>query len=245
MTTVKTMIKQGNWLFKYRSYLPLVILLFVLICLWFTPELYTWENVLFDICCFVVAIGGECIRIMAVGYAADKTSGRNTQQQVADEINQTGIYSMVRHPLYIGNFFMWLGIALFTRNWWLVLVFILIYYIYYERIIMAEENFLEGKFGEAYSQFAEKVPCIIPRFKRYIPNKNHFRLGKVLRQENSSLYGMMVVFIFLEIYQDFISQHQIKMERHWLYIGIIGTLVYLLLRVIKKRSRILHFDDER
>ncbi|MGC9453013.1 MAG: methyltransferase family protein, partial [Oceanipulchritudo sp.] len=50
------------------------------------------------------------------------TSGRNTKQQVAYSLNTTGFYSVVRNPLYLGNFFMYLGIALFTHHWWLVLV---------------------------------------------------------------------------------------------------------------------------
>ena len=32
------------------------------------------------------------------------TSGRNTHDQVADSLNTSGIYSIVRHPLYVGNF---------------------------------------------------------------------------------------------------------------------------------------------
>ncbi|MGB8874133.1 MAG: hypothetical protein WCC75_12145, partial [Desulfobaccales bacterium] len=39
------------------------------------------------------------------------TSGRNTQGQVAETLNTTGIYSLVRNPLYLGNFLIWLGLS--------------------------------------------------------------------------------------------------------------------------------------
>ncbi len=107
---------QGNWLFRYRSFLPLLILvagwgmylrrvlhpeefpLFVS-----KYELYYW------IVAMAVGLLGLLVRVYTVGYSPKNTSGRNTKVgQVADVLNQTGIYSLVRHPLYLGNFLMWL-----------------------------------------------------------------------------------------------------------------------------------------
>jgi protein-S-isoprenylcysteine O-methyltransferase Ste14 len=245
MKAAERMIKQGYWLFRYRSYLPLILVIFVMGCLWFYRQIYATENAWFDLSCLLVALCGELIRVLSVGYAPDRTSGRNTKQQVASEINQTGIYSLMRHPLYVGNFFMWFGIALYTRIWWLALIFILIYWLYYERIIMAEENYLEGKFGDEYSRYAEKTPCVIPNFQNYIPNKYCFRIKKVLRQENSSLFGLIFVFLVLEIYQDLIYMSKPAIELHWLIIGAAGIAIYLILRFLKKKTRILHNDKQK
>jgi len=245
MKTSDLMVRQGNWLFRYRSYLPIALVLYALICTWSQRSRYTVENIWLDISCIVVALGGQAIRIMAVGYAADRTSGRNTKAQVANEINQTGIYSLIRHPLYVGNFFMWLGIALFTRIWWLTLIFIAIYCLYYERIIMAEEEYLVGKFGESYSDYSEQVNSVIPGWKSYQPNKYHFRIKKVLRQENSSLYGLMLVFVVLEVAQDFFRWQELRLEKHWIIGGIFFTLLYLTLRFLKKKTNILRNDPIR
>jgi len=244
MKAVDSMLKQGYWLFRYRSYLPLFLLVFVLGCLWFQRQIYASENIWFDLICLIIGLCGEFIRVMSVGFAPNRTSGRNTKHQLASEINQTGIYSLVRHPLYVGNFFMWLGIALYTRIWWLVLIFVLVYWLYYERILMAEENFLEGKFGDEYSIYSEKVPCIFPTFRNYVPNKYCFRIKKVLRQENSSLFGMIAVFLVLEFYQDLISYKNLLPERHWLVIGTIGLATYLVLRTLKKQTHVLHNDNQ-
>lgn len=244
MKAVDQMIKQGYWLFRYRSYMPVFLLLFVFIVVWFHKQIYSIENIWFDLSCLVVSLCGEIIRIIAVGYAADRTSGRNTKQQVADEINQTGIYSLIRHPLYVGNFFMWLGLALYTRVWWLVLVFVLLYFLYYERIIVAEEDYLSGKFGDDYTNFASKVPCIFPNYNNYIPNKNSFRLKKVLRQENSSVFGLILTFFIIELYEDIISKQQLLPEKHWIYIGAVSILTYITLRTLKKKTRVLHNDKK-
>jgi len=51
---------------------------------------------------------GFIIRAIAIGTTPKGTSGRNTKEgQVAESLNTKGIYSMVRHPLYLGNYFMW------------------------------------------------------------------------------------------------------------------------------------------
>jgi protein-S-isoprenylcysteine O-methyltransferase Ste14 len=244
MKAAETMVKQGLWLFRYRSYLPLIFLVLAMVAMWTQRELYITEYIWLDVICLLLACFGEFIRVMAVGYAADRTSGRNVKRQVADEINQTGIYSLVRHPLYIGNFFIWLAVALFSRVWWLVVDFIFIYWIYYQLIILAEESFLSEKFGEAYRIYADKVPCIFPKFTGYLPNKYSFRYKKVLRQENSTLYGMILVFLAVEILQEYISCGTVRPAWYWIAIGIAFTMLYLIMRSLKKMTRILHNDEQ-
>jgi protein-S-isoprenylcysteine O-methyltransferase Ste14 len=246
MNAHESMIKQGNWLFKYRSYLPIVLLAFVLVSMWFQRNSYQSVNLIFDMCCFIVSLCGESIRVLAVGYAADSTSGRNTKQQVAAEINQTGIYSLLRHPLYVGNFFMWFGIALFVQICWILPVFVFIYWLYYERIILAEENYLTLKFGDAYASYAARTSCILPlNFKSYLPDKYVFRIRKVLRQENSSLYGVIIVFVLYDVIRNFFGTGNFKIDKGWLITGSIGTAMYLIIRTIKKQTKLLGNDPMR
>jgi len=51
------------------------------------------------------------------------------------------MYSMVRNPLYLGNFFMGLAPVLFMHTWWLCVIYVLAFILYYERIIVKEEAF--------------------------------------------------------------------------------------------------------
>ena len=57
---------------------------------------------------------GFLFRAWAIGTTPAGTSGRNTKEQVAEVLNSTGIYSIVRHPLYVGNYFMWIGIVAYV-----------------------------------------------------------------------------------------------------------------------------------
>ena len=87
------------------------------------------------------------VRSYTIGTTPRGTSGRNTEEQVAEQLNSSGIYSTVRHPLYLGNYLMWIGIVLFTKSISFTIIVSLMYWLYYERIMFAEERFLERKFG--------------------------------------------------------------------------------------------------
>ena len=150
MALIEELEEQGNFLFKYRSYFPLLFLVITGAVFYF--EVLSENQYLFCESYWYIslAIGllGLFVRILTVGFTPANTSGRNTTEgQVAAELNETGIYSLVRHPLYVGNFLMWLAVAMLTGNIWFIVSFTFLYWVYYERIMFAEEAFLRNKFG--------------------------------------------------------------------------------------------------
>ncbi|MBU6392683.1 MAG: DUF1295 domain-containing protein [Planctomycetes bacterium] len=160
--------KQGRWLFKWRSYLPLLMLPILLIALRDSEYLERIagnlaENI-FDGFCIAISFVGLAIRCITVGYVPKGTSGRNTKGQKAKTLNTTGMYSIIRHPLYFGNFIIFLGVTLFVEVWWFNLIAILAFWLYYERIILAEEKFLRQEFGDLYLKWAEKTPTFMLKF---------------------------------------------------------------------------------
>ncbi|WP_345990897.1 isoprenylcysteine carboxylmethyltransferase family protein [Chryseobacterium sp. Chry.R1] len=233
--------KQGNWLFKYRSTLPIGILFigFVVSVQMNLKEETTSCEILYELACLLISAVGLGIRVYTVGYTPKNTSGRNTSEgQVADTLNTTGIYSVVRNPLYLGNFFMWLGLALFTQNLWFIVSFILFYWIYYERIIYAEEQFLERKFGEKYRNWASKVPVFIPNLGLFRKNELSFSLKKVLKKEKNGLFAMFLIFTLFDITGEWIRDHS---DHNLLFISgtIITMMMYFVLKVLKMKTRLL------
>ncbi len=114
---------QGQWLFRWRSYLPFV---FVPCLTWevlhseHDSSSWWWHQV-WPMACWCVSVLGLFVRVHCVGHAAANTSGRNTRTQIADSLNVTGMYSVVRHPLYLGNFLIALGIVAHPASFWLLL----------------------------------------------------------------------------------------------------------------------------
>lgn len=236
---------QGDFLFRYRSYLPIIILLAAFGV--YLVQDFHFEGVAksrWEFFCLAVAVFGLIIRIITIGYSGDNTSGRNTAEgQIADEVNRTGPYATVRHPLYLGNFFMWLGLAMFTQNTWFIVAFIFLYWVYYERIMYAEEMFLIDKYGENYTSWSAITPAFIPNLKKWCAPKYTFSWRKVVRQEKAGILNLFLVCFLLVAGRQYLQFGIFLQEdRHWLYFLIAAICWYIIIKIIQKTSRLLDAD---
>lgn len=238
--------QQGNWLFKNRGLLPLIILAITLACYLliqidcaFSLADLGVSTFTYQMICLFTSFFGLIIRIYTVGYTPENTSGRNTQSQLAESLNLTGIYSLVRHPLYVGNFFMWLGPALLVEDFWFITSFILLYWLYYEKIMFAEEQYLRGKFGNAYLNWAENLPAFVPNFKNFVKPSLSFSWGKVVKNEKNGLVAIFLIFTLFDILGKWV-QGQDDYNHVFIY-GVITTIImYLIVKLINKKTSILH-----
>ena len=236
--------RQGSWLFRHRSYLPLIFLPLVIIALKDSEYIETTYGDLADdiweAFCVFVSFLGLFVRCLTIGFVPEGTSGRNTRHQKADRLNTTGMYSIVRHPLYLGNFLIMLGLVMFTQVGWLILISILAFWIYYERIIFAEETFLSKKFGNSFSEWASKTPVFLPKINKWQKPDLPFSLKTVLRREYTGLFVITTSFVFLEISGDAIVYGNLDLDTEWMALFLIGLSAYLVLRTLKKKTRLLH-----
>ena len=125
-----------------------------------------WINEVWQVFCLGISFSGLVLRVIIVGRAPLGTSGRNTREQVANSLTTTGLYSVVRHPLYLGNYLILTGIILLPHTWWLVVLTSCLFALYYERIMLAEEAFLRQQFGETFETWAATTPAFIPQTAR-------------------------------------------------------------------------------
>ena len=231
---------QGDFLFKNRSYLPLIILVIGLSV--FIHSEYQNKIIdnripeLFNYIWLSISLFGLYIRVVTVAHTPKNTSGRNTKEgQIAEQLNTTGIYSIVRHPLYLGNFFMWLGVAMLTNNTWFVIAFILLYALYYERIMYAEESFLIQKFGDTYLDWAKNTPVFIPSFKYYQKAKYPFSIKKALKKEKNGLAAVFLIFWVFSFTGKMVKGKAIEFE-FWFYGALASTMIYIVLKIVKKQK---------
>ena len=231
--------KSGSWLFRWRSYLPVllfVVLLFGLRGFHYPNGSHNLETT-WQLICFAIGLLGLILRGYTIGHAARSTSGRITRKQEAASLNTTGIYSIVRHPLYVGNYLMWLSVSLLTRNIWVVLVISLIFWLYYERIMFAEEAFLRGKFGAAFEDWASRVPAFLPRLHGWAAAEYSFQPGRVLRSERSALISLVLCFAAFDAYVDSRALGTFHIDKLWIAMVIFALLFYFVIEVTRKRAR--------
>lgn len=239
--------KSGNFLFKYRGQIPLILFAIAVPALFYTDNDYFFET---EGAYWVLLAGsvlltffGQVIRCIAIAKSAKQTSGRNTWGHEAKALNHTGIYSVVRHPLYLGNFFIWIGIVCFVGNAWFTLIVALLFWLYYERIAFSEEVFLEKEFGDAFVQWSLKTPAFIPSFRHYKKSDVRFSIKTLLRREYPGISAAIIGFLFV----DFVRNWMYFGEPKWLVshgvILFIALMISLVLRTLKHNTNLLKEED--
>jgi protein-S-isoprenylcysteine O-methyltransferase Ste14 len=233
---------QGNWLFRWRSFVPGVLVLPIAMALadfHYPAGSHALQHA-WAFGCLVLSLCGLTIRVMTIGHAPAGTSGRNTRRQRAACLNTTGLYAITRNPLYLGNFIIWLGIVAVLRTPLLALCFVCAFALYYERIIVAEERFLFEQFGEVYRDWAERTPLFFPRLSRWKPPETPFSPKAVLRREYSAVLGIAAAFFLLDVAEHASSECELYLDPSWTTIFVLGSATYVVLRTLKKHTNVLN-----
>lgn len=231
----KWKLQAGSFLFKYRSLtpVPLIIVIFI----FFKPVDLGKNIFTIHLSGLVISLFGQIIRIVTVVHSSFGTSGRESYLR-ADSLNVTGIYSIVRNPLYIGNFFILNGLLVFYSNVLAILIFDIFFVIQYYFIIISEEKFLKDKYEESYDQYCKDVVRIFPVFKNYKKSDLKFNFKKLIFREKDSIFNMFIMFVLIMIYKEKIIKGSIG-DSIYIYIslGIILIFSYLIVNILKKRNK--------
>ncbi|MGI0406036.1 methyltransferase family protein [Helicobacter himalayensis] len=253
--------KEGDFLFRYRSYLPLAIIPMFLLCLWsfgqnliymqgFTISLmgvspiFSGYNTALILLALFVGLLGQFVRILVAGYVPRDTSGRNTKEQKANVLNTTGMYSLCRNPLYLGNFLMMLSPIILLGNWLFALVFALGFWLYYERIIYAEEAFLTQKFCDEYLAWAKDTPAFLPNFKAYKKSELDFSMKSMLKREYHSLFGLAVslAFAYYMIALYAFRSFKVPLEPILTVFFVLCALIYVSMLILVKKTKLFEIE---
>jgi protein-S-isoprenylcysteine O-methyltransferase Ste14 len=72
-------------------------------------------------------------------------------------VTNSGVYGVVRHPMYLGGMMMFLSHIFFGQNWIIVIITIVGVYCCH-LLIQSEDRQNIEKFGDDYKRYKEKVP---------------------------------------------------------------------------------------
>jgi len=248
MALIEELEQTGNWLFKGRSYFPLFLyaLMAGVIGMEWDPYFREFDPIVASIC-IGISMLGLVIRALTIGYTPRGTSGRNTKAgQVAEVLNEKGMYSLVRHPLYLGNFFMWLGIMISVGNAWFTMVCCLLYWLYYERIMFAEEAFLRRKFVNTYLEWSKGVPSFWPRNLAWQSPDVSFSLRNVLKREYNGFFAVFLSLTLVSSGKNYAHDGwqgwDVLIEPFWMWSTVGAFVVFITFRSLKRYTRILHVE---
>jgi protein-S-isoprenylcysteine O-methyltransferase Ste14 len=122
-------------------------------------RIYHW-NTFFAIGAVLVVIG-LTIRIISImtlkqffTYSVEKVEGH--------KLIETGLYKNIRHPGYLGQLLIFLGISTSISNWLSILLMMIPVVIGYIYRIKVEERFMAEQLGENYLNYQKHTKRIIP-----------------------------------------------------------------------------------
>ena len=244
MALKEEFISLGNWLFKNRSWLPFLFVPFLVLALAQPPSLTTIAGEkagrIWTVLSILVSCAGLLVRCVVVAFAPKGTSGRNTSEgQVAETVNVSGLYSTCRHPLYLGNFLIFFGFILYLQIVWLVLLAVSAFWLYYERIMFAEEEFLRTRFGASFEGWAGRTPAFWPDFRLWKSPDLAFSFRNILRREYTAFFEIVAGFVLLHVFRDIFLTGRLNLDAVSGAVFAGGLLIYAVLRTLKRRTRLL------
>jgi hypothetical protein len=101
----------------------------------------------------VIAAPGIWLRAIAAGHVRKNA-----------ELTTTGPYAYTRNPLYLGSIIIAVGFAVASRNAWIAIAIVVLFFAIYLPVIKSEEAFLRGAFAN-FQDYSEKVPRLFPRLR--------------------------------------------------------------------------------
>jgi protein-S-isoprenylcysteine O-methyltransferase Ste14 len=134
----------------------------------------TKEAILLSIVCLTVILNAVLIGVLTpgvlrnalrvvgwilfgIGAALVILSIATLRSKGTGAVIDTGIYAVVRHPMYLSGAFFYIGHVLFCPHWIVALVAIVGMVCVYWIMILEEKSLVE-KFGDAYERYMESVP---------------------------------------------------------------------------------------
>jgi|YelNatPaOPRAMG01_1025707.scaffolds.fasta_scaffold00648_17 protein-S-isoprenylcysteine O-methyltransferase Ste14 len=133
-----------------------------------------------------VGIIGLLIRLWASGYIKKNK-----------ELSVEGPYSYTRNPLYLGSFFLGLGVSIMGSCIVFILIFLVGFYFVYSNVIKEEEKRLIELFGGSFLDYKSKVPAFFPLIKPVRISKD-FDLKLVVKHEEYNAWlGFVAIVIIL------------------------------------------------
>lgn len=142
----------------------------------------------------LIAFAGSLLRLWAAGHI-----------EKGKVLTRGGPYALTRNPLYLGSFFMALGIIIAGQGYWLLLPFAAFFAAFYWPAMKAEEQELLNGYGEGFVAYSKSVPLFWPRLRRPGGNASTFCWSRVFRnREHRTVAGFLAaeaLLIMLKIFR--------------------------------------------
>jgi protein-S-isoprenylcysteine O-methyltransferase Ste14 len=233
------MVIVGNFLFRHRNYIFPILYLIL-----FVPSPKIFDDFYIPVIIGLsVALFGQAIRILTIGLVYIIRGGRH-RQIYAKELVTDGIFAHCRNPLYLGNILILTGSGIMSNSLVSLLIFLPLFIFAYQAIVIAEENFLNDRFGPQYKNYLKRVNRWVPNLKGIgnTINSSTFKWRRVIVKEYNSIYIWLTgaVLLILKNYRSYSTAQNFHKSLPFFILVIFSlTVCYSIVRYLKKSLKLV------
>ena len=238
----------GAFFFKYRN--AIFPIFFVLAALIGRPRIVETRalNRLIGHGGIVVALLGQAVRLLTVGSASIDRGGKRGRVY-ANRLLQSGLYAVIRNPLYVSDVLIALGITMVAGAPFIDFIVLPLFLFIYQAIIAAEETYLQRKFGTRYARYCARVPRFLPSMRHLMPALTHLQWDwrRGLRKEMSTMTGLVIGLILFPVWRTYFLKGPAAARTHLLVaLSWVGAVLALFAGLVYlKRHRRLFYAATR
>jgi len=239
------MVNIGNFFFKYRNVLFIVLYLALFIP---SPPLfreakfgpgYFWWPIGIGL---LITFKGQFTRALTIGLAYIVRGGKDGKVY-ADGLVTQGVFAHCRNPLYVGNILMLAGVGILANSFWYVVIVIPVFLFIYQSIVLAEEHFLQNKFGAAFTEYCRRVPRWWFRIKGLYSTLTSMQYNwkrYVLKEHTTFFIWLTGILLIILFKYPHLTNHDPSIRMNILYWTIpVLALIYSGIRYLKKSGKMV------
>ncbi len=111
----------------------------------------------------ILTVIGAVLIILGIIFWVMAVLKLNIDDEIkSDRLVTTGIYGLVRHPIYAAFLYAVTGLILISNNLYLFVLPVIYWMVLTIAMIKTEEKWLTDKFGESYIEYSRKVSRFVP-----------------------------------------------------------------------------------
>ncbi|MGQ9806522.1 MAG: methyltransferase family protein [Chlorobiales bacterium] len=113
----------------------------------------------------MLVAGAVLLTAIVLVHHATRTLGKFFDRLVLKDDHQlitSGIYSVIRHPIYLAYFLLFSGFALAMQSLYALILFAMVGGVVFSNHIRVEETMMEQRFGSAFRDYRARTKKFIP-----------------------------------------------------------------------------------
>src|SRR5207245_8334411 len=107
--------------------------------------------------------------------------------------------------------------------------------LYYERIAVHEEEYLEAKFGPDFRAWAAGVPAFVPAVRRFRPAARPFSWTTALVREHYAIFEVTTLLFLLDLAERGRRDGRLNLDSMWTSIVLLGAVGFVTQAVMEPR----------